>query len=233
MRHFPVRISRYWPAAVAGAAAVALAATMTATATAATRTGGSSAQPHSVTLYAVGKRACPARPRPHTATCYAEIRELVKKGTPGARAYKMAAGATQAGTQAGARPAADQRAPRCQQLTHQASWPGSRPCPCGWCRRLTVRSLASSGCTGMTSEDAAGQRATAVHRPPAAAEFAAARWDDNLRVNLRCNRELAADRSRDEAELARRCAQLHMPVLIVHGRHIRDFILAGSQPRPW
>src|SRR5580693_5763721 len=98
MRHFPVRISRYWPAAVAGAAAVALAATMTATATAATRTGGSSAQPHSVTLYAVGKRACPARPRPHTATCYAEIRELVKKGTPGARAYKMAAGATQAGT---------------------------------------------------------------------------------------------------------------------------------------
>ncbi len=89
MRHFPVRISRYWPAAVAGAAAVALAATMTATATAATRTGGSSAQPHSVTLYAVGKRACPARPRPHTATCYAEIRELVKKGTPGARAYKI------------------------------------------------------------------------------------------------------------------------------------------------
>jgi subtilase family serine protease len=98
MRHFPVRISRYWPAAVAGAATVALAATMTATATAATRTAGSSAQPHSVTLYAVGKRACPAKPRPHTATCYAEIRELVKKGTPGARAFKMAAGATQAGT---------------------------------------------------------------------------------------------------------------------------------------
>lgn len=98
MRHFPVRISRYWPAAVAGAAAVALAATMTATATASTRTAGSSAQPHSVTLYAVGKRACPANPRPHTATCYAEIRQLVKKGTPGARAYKMAAGATQAGT---------------------------------------------------------------------------------------------------------------------------------------
>ncbi len=83
MRHFPVRISRYWPAAVAGSAAVALAATMTATATASTRTAGSSAQPHSVTRYAVGKRACPAAPRPHPATCYAEIRTLVKKGNPG------------------------------------------------------------------------------------------------------------------------------------------------------
>jgi len=98
MRHLKVRISRYWPAAMAGAAAVALAAAMTAAATAATRTAGSPAQPHSVTLYAVGKRACAAVPRPHTATCYAEIRELVKKGTPGARAFKRAAGATQAGT---------------------------------------------------------------------------------------------------------------------------------------
>lgn len=98
MRHFPVRISRYWPAAVAGSAAVALAATMTATATAATRTAGSSAGPHSVTLYAVGKRACSAAPRPHTATCYAEIRKVVKKGTQGARAFKLAAGATKAGT---------------------------------------------------------------------------------------------------------------------------------------
>jgi len=97
MRHIKVRISRYWPAALAGAAAVALAATMTAAATAATRTAGSPAQPHSVTLYAVGKRACAAVPRPHTATCYAEIRELVKKGTPGARAFKRAAGAINAG----------------------------------------------------------------------------------------------------------------------------------------
>lgn len=56
-----------------------------------------------------------------------------------------------------------------------------------------------------------------------AAEFAAAIWDDDLRVNLRCNRELAADRSRDEAELARRCAQLRRPVLIVHG---------AADPRP-
>jgi subtilase family serine protease len=98
MRHFPVRISRYWPAALAGSAAVALAATMTATATAATRTAGSPAGPHSVTLYAVGKRACSAAPRPGRATCYAEIRKVVKKGTQGARAFKLAAGATKAGT---------------------------------------------------------------------------------------------------------------------------------------
>lgn len=98
MRHFPVRVSRYWPAAVAGSAAVALAATMTAAATAAIRTAGNSAQPHSVTLYAVGKRACPATPRPHTASCDAVIRTVVKKGTKGARAFKLAAGAVKAGT---------------------------------------------------------------------------------------------------------------------------------------
>lgn len=98
MRHFPVRVSRYWPAAVAGSAAVALAATMTAAATAATRTAGNPAQPHSVTLYAVGKRACPATPRPHTASCDAVIRTVVKKGTKGARAFKRAAGAVKAGT---------------------------------------------------------------------------------------------------------------------------------------
>lgn len=98
MRHFPVRVSRYWPAAVAGSAAVALAATMTAAATAATRTAGNSAQPHSVTLYAVGKRACPATPRPHTASCDAVIRTVVEKGTKGARAFKLAAGAVKAGT---------------------------------------------------------------------------------------------------------------------------------------
>ena len=58
---------------------------------------------------------------------------------------------------------------------------------------------------------------------PAAAEFAAAMWDDDLRVNLRCNRELAADRSRDETELARLCAQLRKPVLVLHG---------AADPRP-
>lgn len=103
MRHFPgkktgPRVARYWPAAVAASAAVALAATMTATATAATGTAGSSVKAHSVTLYAVGKRACAAPRRAHTATCYAEIRKVVKKGTKGARPFKVAAGASQAGT---------------------------------------------------------------------------------------------------------------------------------------
>lgn len=103
MRHFPgtktgARISRFWPAAVAASAAVALAAAMTAGASAATRSARSSAKAHSVTLYAVGKRACAAPRRAHTATCYAEIRKVVKKGTKGAKAFKVAAGATKAGT---------------------------------------------------------------------------------------------------------------------------------------
>jgi proline iminopeptidase len=58
---------------------------------------------------------------------------------------------------------------------------------------------------------------------PEAQSRAAAMWDDQLRVNLQCNRELAADRSRDEPELARRCARLDRPVLIVHG---------ADDPRP-
>lgn len=58
---------------------------------------------------------------------------------------------------------------------------------------------------------------------PAAAQFAAAMWDDDLRVNVRCNRELAAGRSCDEAELARRCAHFGKPVLVVHG---------AADPRP-
>jgi proline iminopeptidase len=48
-------------------------------------------------------------------------------------------------------------------------------------------------------------------------------WDPHRRVNLRCNRELAADRSRDEPGLARRCARLNRPVLILHG---------AGDPRP-
>lgn len=103
MRHFPgtkagARLSRYWSAVVAACGAIALAATMTAAASAATRTAGGSAKTHSVTLYAVGKRACAAPQRAHTATCYAEIRKVVKKGTKGARPFKVAAGATKAGT---------------------------------------------------------------------------------------------------------------------------------------
>ena len=103
MRHFPgtktgARISRFWPAALAASAAVALAATMTAAAGAATQTAGSPAKTHSVTRYAVGKRACAAPRRAHTATCYAEIRKVVKKGTKGARPFKIAAGATKPDT---------------------------------------------------------------------------------------------------------------------------------------
>ena len=48
-------------------------------------------------------------------------------------------------------------------------------------------------------------------------------WNDQLRVNLRCNQELAADRSRDEPQLAHQCAQLDLPVLILHG---------ADDPRP-
>jgi len=62
------------------------------------------------------------------------------------------------------------------------------------------------------------------HAPgPDAARLAASMWDPRQRVNVRCNRELAADRSRDEGELARRCAQLGRPVLILHG---------AQDPRP-
>jgi proline iminopeptidase len=62
------------------------------------------------------------------------------------------------------------------------------------------------------------------HAPgPDAARLAASMWDPSRRVNLRCNTELATDRSRDEHELARRCAQLNRPVLILHG---------AEDPRP-
>ena len=62
------------------------------------------------------------------------------------------------------------------------------------------------------------------HAPgPDAARLAASMWDPHRRVNLRCNRELAADRSRDEPRLARRCARLNRPVLILHG---------AEDPRP-
>lgn len=62
------------------------------------------------------------------------------------------------------------------------------------------------------------------HAPgPDAARLAASMWDPRRRVNLRCNRELAADRSRDEPELVRRCAQFTRPVLILHG---------AGDPRP-
>ena len=62
------------------------------------------------------------------------------------------------------------------------------------------------------------------HAPgPDAARLAEELWDGRYRVNMRCNTELSGDRSRDESELARRCAQLDFPVLIMHG---------AEDPRP-
>ena len=103
MRHFPgtkagAGLSRYWPATLAALGAIGLAVAMTGAASAAARTASGPARVQSVTRYAVGKRACAAPRRAHTATCYAEIRKVVKKGTKGARPFKVAAGATRAGT---------------------------------------------------------------------------------------------------------------------------------------
>jgi proline iminopeptidase len=67
-------------------------------------------------------------------------------------------------------------------------------------------------------------RVESVAMPDGAAlQLRTAMWNDQLRVNLRCNQELAADRSRDEPQLARQCAQLDLPVLILHG---------ADDPRP-
>ena len=101
MRHYlreraGARGARYWPVAVVATAAVAV-ATMTPAATAATRAAAGAGASRSVTLYAVGKRVCAAT-RPGVASCYAEIRKVVRKGTEGARPFKVAAGATAAGT---------------------------------------------------------------------------------------------------------------------------------------
>jgi len=70
---------------------------MTGAASAATRPAGGPGAAHSVTLYAVGKRVCAAK-RPGVASCYAEIRKVVRKGTEGARPFRVAAGATASGT---------------------------------------------------------------------------------------------------------------------------------------
>ncbi len=43
-----------------------------------------------VTYYAIGKPVCKA-PKQHHSTCFAERRVLVKKGTPGAHAFRVAA----------------------------------------------------------------------------------------------------------------------------------------------
>ena len=50
------------------------------------------------TYYAVGKRVCHEPKKPGRAACFAMYREIVKKGTRGAHAFKRAAGATAPGT---------------------------------------------------------------------------------------------------------------------------------------
>ena len=102
MRHFPgtkagARMSRYWPAPAAASVAVALAATMTAAASAAAGTAADSAKAQSVTRYAIGKRACPAPPAGAHGDLLREIRKVVKKGTKGARPFKVAAAQRQLG----------------------------------------------------------------------------------------------------------------------------------------
>jgi subtilase family serine protease len=84
-------------AAVAAAAVAVLAAAVPATA-GATQSGTALAAAKSTTYYAVGKRACKTPKKAGRATCYADVRVRVKAGTKGARAFKLAAGATAAGT---------------------------------------------------------------------------------------------------------------------------------------
>ena len=85
-------------AAVGAAAALTLsAAAPSALAAATTKTAKPTAS-EAATLYAVGKQVCKTPKKAHVASCFAEIRQLVKKGTKGARAFRRAAGATGAGT---------------------------------------------------------------------------------------------------------------------------------------
>ncbi len=100
MLHFPEeRRARSGLVAVAAAAAVvALGAALPAAAAGTTNETASPATSQASTLYAVGHRVCKAPKKSGVASCFAETRELVKKGTRGARAFKRAAGATGAGT---------------------------------------------------------------------------------------------------------------------------------------
>jgi proline iminopeptidase len=85
---------------------------------------------------------------------------------------------------------------------------------------------------------------------PSAARLAAAMWDTRFRVNRRCNSELGADRTRDERSLARHCAELDRPVLILHGAedprpvwstdslaaalpHAHRVVITGAGHLPW
>jgi subtilase family serine protease len=84
--------------AVAAAATISLVAAMPAAAAGTSSATAKSAAPTVTTLYAVGKRVCKTPRKINVAACLAEIREVVKKGTRGARPFQRAAGATGAGT---------------------------------------------------------------------------------------------------------------------------------------
>ena len=85
-------------AAVAAAAAVTLSAAAPSAVAAASNKTVKPTASEATTLYAVGKQVCKTPKKAHVASCFAEIRQLVRKGTKGARAFRRAAGATGAGT---------------------------------------------------------------------------------------------------------------------------------------
>jgi subtilase family serine protease len=96
-----LRNSRGVLAAVTAATTVSLLAAMPAEAAG---TSSATAKPAAArsagvtTLYAVGKRVCKTPRKINVAACMAETREVVKKGTKGARPFRRAAGATAVGT---------------------------------------------------------------------------------------------------------------------------------------
>jgi subtilase family serine protease len=102
MRHYLARRSGAakvrGAVAAAAAAAVAVLAAAVPAAAGATQSGTVLAAAKSTTYYAVGKRACKTPKKAGGATCFADIRVQVKAGTKGARPFKLAAGATAAGT---------------------------------------------------------------------------------------------------------------------------------------
>jgi subtilase family serine protease len=66
---------------------------------AASSTAGAARSASSTTTpYAINQRVCHPPKHSHTSTCFAEKRVVVKKGTAGARPFRVAAGATGAGT---------------------------------------------------------------------------------------------------------------------------------------
>jgi PKD domain len=85
-------------AVVAAAAALTLSAAPPSALAAATNKTVKPTASEATTLYAVGKQVCKTPKKAHMASCFAEIRQLVKKGTKGAHAFRRAAGATGAGT---------------------------------------------------------------------------------------------------------------------------------------